>query len=143
MLCLSLAGGLALTGCTGKGDVSGQVKVGDKPLPSGRITFQRQGGNNDVFPSLIKNGSYKIKGIPAGEFKVMVESFKPPSGTVENIPARDLGIMRDKAIPTAGESQPYIPIHERYGSFETSGLEYTVTKGTQTKNFTLDRAKGE
>jgi len=143
LFCVLLLGGVAAAGCSGKGDVSGQVKVGDKPLPSGRIYFQLQEGNKDEFPGLIKNGSYEIKGLPPGEVKVRVESFKPPAGNVENIPGKDLGIMRDKPVPGSGEGLPYIPIPERYGSFENSGLDFTVTRGAQTKDFTLEKDKQE
>jgi hypothetical protein len=130
--------GSGAAGCsTPTGDVSGQVKFEGTPIASGRIVFQSQEGKQEFYRSLIKDGSFEIKGVPVGEVKITVESFPPPTGEPSNIPGKDLGIMRDKSGSKPTGSGPYVKIPERYGSFDKSGLTYTVTQGPQTKDFNL------
>jgi len=114
------------------GDVSGKVTYQGKALPSGRITFVCEGAGQPVLSSEIKNGQYSIQKAAAGPAGVAVETFQfkrvaiPGAPKTSTLPGSD--------APPPG---PYVPIPQKYRVPDSSGLTYTITKGTQTKDFDL------
>jgi hypothetical protein len=133
---------LAAVGCGGgKGEVSGQVKFKDEPLPSGRVTFVCQSGAKEVFSSEIVKGRYTIAGIPVGPVKITVETFPPapakapPSNIPGGIPPNIKGMPPPGAPSLAPEK--YVAIPARYGNMEQSRLSYTVTSGQQEHDINL------
>ena len=150
LVALCLAG--AAAGCGGgKGDVSGTVNYKGKALSYGRISFVSESGKHEVFASLIRNGKYSVAGVPAGEAKVTVETFKPQSTIAVLKPPgkRSAEEMMGPGLKVAkaGEGDPVPPppkgaryqqVPMKYASPDQSPLTYTVIKGPQTKDFNLD-----
>lgn len=123
---------LLLTGLTGcgesVGDVSGEVKVKDKPVPSGVITFLSQVGKKRTVDAEIKDGKYTATGVPAGEAVVTVRGLSVVSMKLGGKGGSTTSVTSSKGVIVAG----------KYGDPKRSGLSYTVTAGEQTKDFTLD-----
>jgi hypothetical protein len=100
------------------GQVSGKVTYQGVPLPFGSIVFVNAEGNV-VGKCAIANGQYVMTDVPTGSVKVAVESH-------ERVPP-GLG----------GVPGSYVLIPPRYRKAETSGLGYSVTRGSQTFNLDL------
>jgi hypothetical protein len=126
----TLTNGLRVAGCAllawtalGCGpqvsQVSGKVTYQGKPLPSGSVVFVSPEGDVVGRSAIAADGRYVMTDVPAGSVKVAVESH-------ERVPP-GLG----------GPPGDYVPIPPRYKKAETSGLEYTVTRGSHTFNIDL------
>ena len=128
----AVAGAGALTaGCGGGGSgvVTGSVSVGGQPLRDGLITFVSQTGKRDAHAAAIIEGKFTTGPIPSGDTKVTVIVGM-------GRPAVETGAGDNR--PAAKERGPkQVTVPERYGNPDTSGLEYTVVKGDQTKDFDL------
>jgi hypothetical protein len=100
---------VALSGCGGRGDVWGTVRLNGTPLSAGRVTFvSKDNPSSVVYSGIAQDGSYRIFGCPAGPVQVAVQTVVPRSGG-----GRPGG--------------PTIPL--RYVDPATSGLDYTVARG--------------
>jgi hypothetical protein len=150
----------AVTGCGGKGRVSGTVTGPDgQPLPLGRITFLPASGPPGVSAD-IEDGKYTAEGVTPGEAKVAVETAyiaeeaKPAlsSGSAGNIPKTGtlappppnmppeavegmakIAKARDEGIKIAKEKMAkYRQIPEKFADPKTSGLSLTVKSGDNT-----------
>jgi hypothetical protein len=127
----TLTSGLRVAGCallltwtalgcgTQVGQVSGKVTYRGKPLPSGSVLFVTPEGNVVGRSAIAPDGLYVMTDVPAGSVKVAVTSH-------EHVPP---GV--------GGQPGNYVPIPTRYAKAETSDLEYTVTRGSQTFNLDL------
>jgi hemoglobin len=116
-----------------KASVSGRVNFKGRPLPGGSIAFLNASGGR--FRSLIhKDGSYEIKSLPAGTYRVVVEtaSLKPASKTPEKIKGGTA-----PANPPGGQTPVYVAISPRYSMPETTPLTAKLLKGRQTLDFEL------
>jgi hypothetical protein len=131
---------LALAGCGGRGEISGQVKFKGQPLAWGRINFVCLTGKQTTHFSMIRLGSYTIKGCPAGPVKISVEAIeaRPISDK-----APKMMVERSRSI-TGGADEPpreaigkFVPIPLKYANPESSGLEYIVQRGPQTHDIDL------
>ena len=131
-LCLSLA--LAyLVGCGGKpARVSGIVTVDGKPLEQGTVAFSPASGGMRATGIIQGDGSYEIRtnresGLDIGEYAVAVSS-------------REL-------LFHSGPDQPPMPgkylAPKRYGKTQTSGLRFSVKKGSNSINIELSSEGGE
>jgi hypothetical protein len=127
-------------------EVSGKVLFQNQPLPGGRITFVSKdspqfsgSGNIDA------NGQYKVDA-PVGETKVSVDNqmLAPSGGAVgkggkgPGPPTAMPGLKRPGSEAPLSEKGRYVPIPAKYANPDESGLTYTVKKGAQTKDFTLE-----
>jgi hypothetical protein len=143
-----------VVGCgTGTGTVKGQVKFQDKPLPGGTIMFApTDPKHNSVSAEIDENGNYELKDVPVGEYRVSVDNRSlqppPPVGPPTELAKTELAKKFGKIAPTPKKEQPaeagdkkspgrYRDIPEKYYRTDTSKLTYTVTSGTQTKDFEL------
>ena len=118
---------------SGKGSVHGTVTLNGAPVPWGRISFVGETGYRVSKTSQIKNGRYEIKDIPTGPVKISVESFQAPAlapGSATNPMVKGFGPPKG-AEPPPEVAGKYLPIPPRYGSPDTSDLEYTVRRGDQ------------
>lgn len=132
---------LLIAGCgRGKGSVSGEVTCGGQPIPWGRITFLGQEGNKITKSAPIVNGKYTIKDCPAGLVKIGVESFKAEA-IGKNVPAAMVERSKEAGWvePPAEVIGKFLKIPGRYADPDKSGLEYTVEKGSDTHNVSLER----
>jgi hypothetical protein len=135
--CLPLMLGLLAAGCSlnasapKRAEVSGTVSFQGKPLPGGIITFISDKGFL-YSANIDENGHYSIE-VGIGPNKISVDNrllMKNQKGTGPRLKSPEVTPQNDL-------TGTYVPIKERYVSTETSGLEYTVSAGTQVKDFTL------
>jgi hypothetical protein len=141
-----------LSGCGGpppKAVVKGKVSIGGKNLTTGNVVFH--GANNAQAMAIInESGEYEMKDAPVGEVKISVNVPKSPPGGFDKMMGRD--VMKSKAFKDAKSVDPesgkvisimgaapanIVPIPDKYGNPDTSGLIYTVTKGEQSKDLPL------
>ena len=125
-------------GCGGgRGTVSGKVVFDGKPLATGMISFHSKVGNKEVNNAAIVNGAYSISNLPAGETDVTIKSVDPAkAASGSGAKASKEGGADARSAPKEGTSN-YVPIPQRYGVPDQSGLTLTVTKGEQTFNVDL------
>jgi hypothetical protein len=100
---------LALSGCGGKGEVSGKVRFNGAPLSTGRIMFISQDEPSvSAFSTISEDGGYKVADCPLGPVRI----------TVQTLGYR--GAHPGRAV-----------IPARYVDPAKSGLDYTVKPGRQ------------
>jgi hypothetical protein len=120
-----------IAGCGGPKEtsVSGTVKYQGKPLITGYVLFQFDDGNS-VNASLGTDGSYTMHTQFQGHAKIAVGSPKPPDQS-------GVGNRRGADPSTAPDPKNWVPIPEKYQNADTSGLEITVTSGTNKHDIEL------
>ena len=130
----------ALSGCgASKGDITGKVKYKDQPLPYGSVQFKTSTGA--AFASEIAaDGSYTIKGVPAGTVEVEIACVDP--AMAEFMRAQAMKSRTPEALKSGGkpieiDESKYKKIPDKYSNSKTSGLTYDVVGGQQTKDFDL------
>jgi hypothetical protein len=127
---LSLFLGLALLGCgPSVTEVSGSVTFKDRILSSGSVTFVGQDGESSS-SAIAEDGSYRIENAPIGSVRIAVASHPrvPP------------GLMNSPGKASASREDPKdgtVKIPQKYEDHETSGLAYTVERGSHTFNIDL------
>jgi hypothetical protein len=138
--CLLL--GLSALGCSGKratvaGTVTYQGPQGKQPLPNATVQFI----GSDGIPYSARTGSdgrYSTA-VAVGEARVFITA-------INEAEARKFGerITGNFRGPGGGTGQPVQPpkdgfnlIPNKYGSWDTSGLKVTITRGKNTHNFDL------
>ena len=138
---LVLLGLLAFSAGCGSGKkpraiVKGKVTFGKDHLTTGTISFY--GPDNQFASATIdKNGNYEMNDAPIGPVKVVIVVPKLPPGGLRTMmpgggkgpkdkgsvdpedPGRKISIMGD--VPSR-----VVPIPDKYGNVETSGLTFTV-----------------
>jgi hypothetical protein len=146
-------------GCGGSktAKLSGKVLFDNKPLPGGTITFYPADGGklNPASTAIQEDGTYSLDNAPTGEVKVSVSNAHlkgandgikrgpgggPPPAS-QNIKAPPEVMAKMPQQPPDNKLTPigkYIPIPDKYGKPETSGLSTTIKGGNQTDvNFEL------
>jgi hypothetical protein len=121
---------LALLGC-GRSvtEVSGTVTFKDQTLSSGSVTFVGLDGESSS-SAIAENGSYRIENAPVGPVKIAVSSH----------PRAPLGLRNPRGQAAALRENPKdgaVKIPEKYEDHKTSGLAYTVERGSHTFNIDL------
>jgi hypothetical protein len=122
---------LSLPGCGGKksvpvGEVFGKVTFQGKPVDEGRVTFMNKEAGTDDEALLSPDGTYTIKAVPVGEYKITI------------IPL----IVRERADPkgpVVGVEKPAPNIPPKYRNSGTTDLTATVKEGKNELNFDLIR----
>jgi hypothetical protein len=121
---------LTLSGCGRSATVSGTVRYKDAPLPSGTVTFH--GPNSQTAIALINSdGSYTATKVPLGPVKVAVTTPPPVSAAKVKLAQQ----VKKGQLISPGAKPVSIP--KQYGDPERSGLELTVTTGSQPFNIDL------
>ncbi len=133
--------GIALiwtTGCGGPftAPVSGKVTYKGEPLPGGVVTFIHPDGRTG-YTTIKEDGSYTIPAAPGGDVKCIVQTIKPIPGLPKRLAAKlpGGGNKGSEPIYPAGK---YVPIPEKYGDPQTSGLAYTIHRGSNSIDISLD-----
>lgn len=116
----------ALVGCSGNSlvEVSGEVKLDDKPVQKGVISFWPEDGKGPTAQGVIEQGKYKVAVAP-GAKKVGVEAVEETG----------------KAYPS-GPTGPAVPIHKtvsppEYHDAEKTSLKCEISEATNIQNFSL------
>ena len=140
-----------LTGCGGdRGTVSGKVLYKGKGLPGGQLLFRPADARlNPVLVPLDAEGNYEVS-LPPGDVQISIDNrdleksrgggpppVLPPG--VKLPPGVRPEARQNRAAPEEAEKLPgrYVPIPKKYYSVDTSGLKYTVQKGSQEHNIDL------
>jgi hypothetical protein len=141
LLCLCLWS----AGCGGtksKATVKGQVTIGSKPVYMGTVSFilnDKQSGS----ATTDQNGNYVVTDAPVGDCKISVTVPKLGPGLRGGpVIPKGMPAMKD---PNASESTPaplmdpskIVPIPDKYGDPNSSGLSFKVEKGEQTHDIKL------
>jgi hypothetical protein len=123
---------LLILGCgqSENGRVSGKVRYNDTALPSGTVTFYGHDNLSDQ-AFIDPDGSYIATKVPLGPVKITVSTPQPVSDKSKKAFEK---IRKGATTSLGGET---IAIPSRYSKPEQSGLELTVTKGTQIYNIDL------
>jgi hemoglobin len=102
----------------GLASLSGHVTYKGQPVPGATITLKSEGGKTYSAP-LAEDGTYALKGLPHGAYKVGVSTKGPKAAEA-------------KAAPRA------VAIPAKYGDPETSGLTLNIAEDVQVHNISLD-----
>jgi hypothetical protein len=117
-------------GCQHKpstGEVSGKVLVAGAPVQFGSIAFI--GPEGRVATAAIKNGTYRAIGVPTGVSQVTVQAVRLGS---------PVGHPTLGPLPPSEVAGKFVAVPDRYALPKTSGLNYEVAAGLQTKDFDLE-----
>jgi hypothetical protein len=143
---------LLAVGCGSKGTITGTVSYKGTPIPQGTILFTPASGGAAVSVP-INDGKYTAEKVSAGPAKVAVVSLYSAGGPADAMTqvmqgGKGMGPPPDAKIPEearklfsgggGGSSKKGLQIPDKYGNPDESGLTYTVTGGSQTKDFNLD-----
>jgi hypothetical protein len=127
LLCVLLAG------CgSGRGQVSGTVRCGGKPLPFGTIQFLGPDGIPRA-GQIQPDGTFSVE-VPVGEAKVMVCCV---SGIDLKRPDKPSATSASRAAPPAVAPRARSLIPARYADWNASGLTVQVANGKMTQDFAL------
>jgi hypothetical protein len=107
------------------GSIKGVVTCAGKPLPGGTVAFHPAKGK-PVVGVLQADGSYAIKNIPAGEYRVTLETESAKPQPKEKLPPKDKDTSKVEAPKDTGR---YLPIPRVYADPKTSPLVFTVQNG--------------
>ena len=107
------------------GVVSGRVLFQGQPVTGGVVTFHPEKGA-PVSGQVNEDGSYQIKKLPVGDYKVAVgtQNLGPAN------PGQPGKAGKDNKLP-GGPGPRVIPLPEKYASPSTSGLTRKVEPGPQ------------
>jgi hypothetical protein len=143
---LSLALVTLAAGCGGgakpRAVVKGKVTFGSGSVNKGQISFYSVSDPASVGTAEIVDGKYEVKDAPIGECKITVVSAATAIGA--NMPPvkrpKDVGGMPSDEAPEGGDKHPagkgtFLP--DKYKSFDSTDLTYTVEKGDHEHNIKL------
>jgi hypothetical protein len=120
-------------------EVTGKVLYNGKPLPGGQVTFVAVEGGFASNGTIDEEGNYKINA-PVGPVKIGVDNKMLSAQRGRPADIRGPGGPGAKK-PGAVDPNPikgtYVGIPLKYASPETSGLTFTVTKGSPTHDIQL------
>jgi hypothetical protein len=118
---------LTVAGC--RGDVSGKVLYKNKPLVFGTVLIQGKDGLRQG--NIERDGSYTVRDLATGEVRVAVNSPNP----------KGIQLYPNKNPQYKQEPYPDVPgwfaIPKRYEAVDTSGLTYTIKRGSNTIDIEL------
>jgi hypothetical protein len=125
---LSLGILVVALGCAGPqtaptGEITGRVTFKKQPVGEGIVTFTSAAGTGDE-AKLSKDGSYSIKKLPVGEYKVMVLPLVVQTRV-------------DPKGPEVGVEKPAPNIPMKYRTIGTTDLRASVKEGKNEYNFEL------
>jgi hypothetical protein len=123
------------------GTVKGQVLLNGRPLTGGMVIFSSmQGGKETFFEAVIdENGAYSIT-VPVGVNQIAVDNRMLAQKTTggKRLGAARRGRAKPGNEPPNQVKGHYVSLPGKYANPVTSGLTWTVEKGTHTHDIRLD-----
>jgi hypothetical protein len=130
-LAIACAATLCVAGCGGPYDskVSGKLTLDGSVVPAGTVAFLPLASGPPAYGRVDASGNYVIQtgrelGLPSGDYQIAVTATAPSQTTK----------TADGGPPRPGK--PLTPAW--YGNKDTSGLKYTVKKGSNTIDLELN-----
>ncbi len=121
-----------------RGTVKGKVTISGKNLTVGTVMFYGKDNLTGSAP-IGSDGTYVINDAPLGDVKITVTVPTVPPGGFSHLKGAPAGPVmpgennpKPTTIPTT-----VVPIPQKYGNVETSGLTFTVQRGEQTNDLNL------
>jgi hypothetical protein len=136
---------LLLAGCGGKKGplLTGKVLYKGQPVTGGTLSLVALGGtapkdHAGPYPGTISpQGTYVISGVPAGKWKVVVETQSLKNvGKTTLAPGVKSAVDAD-SMNNNPNMPKYVEVPPRYGNPQQSPLEVTVTGSRQTQDLEL------
>jgi hypothetical protein len=110
-------------------EVSGTITFKDRTLTSGSVIFVGQDGESSS-SAIAEDGSYRIENAPLGPVTIAVASHPRQPPGLMNSPGKAAALREDPKDGT-------VKIPQKYEDHKTSGLAYTVERGSHTFNIDL------
>ena len=128
---LSLLSLVVFTGCgESTGSVKGKVYLQDKLVTAGSVAFVPP--NDKVATAEIRpDGSYEILLVTAGLSKISVTAPTKVSMPAGKMMTPGKMGAADKAVEPAAPKGAVVPIPDKFGDAQKSGLTYVVKSGSQ------------
>jgi hypothetical protein len=117
------------------GSVEGTVTFEGKPLPGGTVAFHPAKGK-PVVGVLRADGTYAIKTIPPGKYRVTIETDSAKPRPKDKAPPKDKDTPKTEP---PGDAARYVPIPRLYGDANTTPLIVEVPADKQTFDINLRR----
>lgn len=125
--------------------VKGRVKFFDKYLNAGTVAFNSKDGQYVGSSAIDSDGNYDVSDAPVGETVITVKVPTMPRGKMpKEKPKPPPGVPDMKGhgeessfMPPSIDPSKIVEIPGKYGSVETSGLTFNVSKGEQNKDIVL------
>jgi hypothetical protein len=119
------------------GTVSGKVTLNGKPAPAGcTVVFMQQEKTVPASGVVGADGAYSVSNALVGASKISVSPPAKASAAADpSNPEAYKAVMMGKGGKGSAETKPAIPA--KYGSFETSGLTFTVKEGSNSHDIEL------
>jgi hypothetical protein len=143
-------------GCgASQGTVSGKVLYRGQPLTGGAVTYFPDSGKGAFTTRIKPDGSYSLPKVPVGKVRIAIAPAaqrhmdpqmqamaravksgkdRPSPEMIEKMPPNMRAALEESPSPGPGRPPPIPP---QYTDPDKSGLEYTVTGGSQTHDIEL------
>jgi hypothetical protein len=118
---------LSVAGCGDKATVTGKVTIDGAPANAGSVIFSTEKGKSAT-GDIRSDGTYTVADAPLGAVRISILPMVGMGGGDVTLPA---------GMPGASSSLKPVPIPPRYQNVATSGLTYTIKRGTNEHNILL------
>jgi hypothetical protein len=127
-------------------NVSGKVKVGNKTVKFGTVTFWDISNFDNVFAAAIeKDGTYQISRIPVGTYAVTVYTIKPPWPPIKTGAPSDPGTppgeteVQERKEWEELAKRHYVEIPKGYTDLTKTKFTIEINSGDNTVDLTMKK----
>jgi len=141
---------LSAVGCGGgTGTVTGKVTYNGNPLKGGEVWYVSEASKQTLSAQIGEDGTYTVNQVPVGPAKIVVKTKQLLVQAYAGPPAGRGGAGKGKEPKHTNEGgyekpsnedakRKFVAIPTRYEDAETSGLTYTVRRGSQNNDVKLE-----
>jgi hypothetical protein len=108
--------------------IHGKVTFAGEPLPGGTVAFHPEKGR-PLVSVLHADGTYAVKSIPAGKYRVTIETESANPQPKDKLPPKDKDVPKDVG--------KYVPIPRVYADPKTTPLAIEVQNGQNNHDINL------
>jgi hypothetical protein len=128
------------------GEVSGTVTYKGEPISQGKITFISTGGAGDSATGNITDGKYSVPNAPAGNCQIEIhmqttENLYAMSPQQEKMMKAQMAKMKAQGMQVPDDvkraKKNTFDLPAKYKTAKSSGLQFEVQTGKQTKDWDL------